>query len=143
VWPDDASGEVEDRVLQGQQPHGTYPNVQFTFLGFTFRPREALNNQHNRRFTSFLPAVSNDALKRMRQEVREWRIHRRTSVTLEILRKQCNLTIQGWWNYYGAFYQRAMRGLFRYIDSKLLRWARRKYKTLRGTSGAAHSGYAR
>ena len=109
---------------------GIYPNVQFTFLGFTFRPREALNNQHNRRFTSFLPAVSNEALKRMRQEVREWRIHRRTSVALEELAQQCNLTIQGWWNYYGAFYQRAMRGLFRYIDSKLLRWARRKYKTL-------------
>jgi group II intron reverse transcriptase/maturase len=34
---------------------GTYPNVQFTFLGFTFRPRRA-QNKHNRCFTSFLPA---------------------------------------------------------------------------------------
>ncbi|MBB2926674.1 group II intron reverse transcriptase/maturase [Paraburkholderia silvatlantica] len=108
----------------------TYPNVQFTFLGFTFRPREALNTQHNRRFTSFLPAVSNEALKRMRKEVREWRLHRRTSATLADLAEHCNLIIQGWWNYYGAFYQRAIRGLFRYIDSKLWRWARRKYKTL-------------
>jgi Response regulator receiver domain/Group II intron, maturase-specific domain len=37
---------------------GAYPNVQFTFLGFTFRPRMVLS-KHNRRFTSFLPAVSN------------------------------------------------------------------------------------
>jgi len=106
-----------------------YPNVQFTFLGFTFRPREALNNQYHRRFTSFLPAVSSDALKRMRQTVRDWRMHRRTSSTLEDLAQQCNPIIQGWWNYYGAFYQRSMLDLFHYIDDKLEQWARRKYKT--------------
>jgi group II intron reverse transcriptase/maturase len=109
---------------------GAYPHVQFTFLGFSFRPREALNNRYNRRFTSFLPAVSSDALKRMRQTVRDWHIHRRTSSTLENLAQQCNPTIQGWWNYYGTFYQRSMRELFHYIDNKLEQWARRKYKTL-------------
>ena len=107
-----------------------YPNVQFTFLGFTFRPREALNNRYNRRFTSFLPAVSSDALKRMRQTVRNWRIHRRTSSALDNLAQQCNPIIQGWWNYYGAFYQRSMLELFHYVDNRLERWARRKYKTL-------------
>ena len=107
-----------------------YPNVQFTFLGFSFRPREALNNRYNRRFTSFLPAVSSAALKRMRQTVRDWRIHRRTSLTLENLALQCNPIIQGWWNYYGMFYQRSMLKLFHYVDNKLEQWARRKYKTL-------------
>jgi hypothetical protein len=42
--------------------------VQFTFLGFTFRPRVA-SSKYNLRFTSFLPAVSKDALNRMRQKV--------------------------------------------------------------------------
>ena len=109
---------------------GAYPNAQFTFLGFTFRPREALNNRYNRRFTSFLPAVSSDALKRMRQTVRDWRIHRRTSSALDNLAQQCNPIIQGWWNYYGTFYQRSMLELFHYVDNKLEQWARRKYKTL-------------
>jgi len=103
--------------------------VQFTFLGFTFRPRDAMS-KYNRRFTNFLPAVGNSALKRMRQTVRRWRIHRQTSATLDDLAQQCNLTIQGWWNYYGAFYQIAMRKIFRYVDRKLEQWARRKYKTL-------------
>ena len=31
-----------------------YPNVQFTFLGFTFRPREA-RSRHNRLFNGYLP----------------------------------------------------------------------------------------
>jgi len=108
---------------------GTYPNVQFTFLGFTFRPREA-HSKHHQRFTSFMPAVSNAALKRMRVEIRRWQWTRRTSTTLVALAEQYNPTIQGWWNYYGAFYPRALRGLFRYIDDKLQRWARRKHKTL-------------
>jgi hypothetical protein len=35
-----------------------YANVMFTFLGFTFRPRQAQSRQ-GRRFTSFLPGVRN------------------------------------------------------------------------------------
>jgi hypothetical protein len=47
-----------------------YPHVSFTFLGFTFRPRKAIGQQ-NKLFTSFLPGVSAQALKRMRRAVRE------------------------------------------------------------------------
>lgn len=108
---------------------GTYPNVQFTFLGFTFRPRKALNKQ-DRPFTSFLPGASDDALKRMRQTVRGWKLHRQTSAKLADLVQQYNPIIRGWWQYYGAFYRTAMLGLSSYIDGKLRQWARRKYKTL-------------
>jgi group II intron reverse transcriptase/maturase len=107
----------------------SYPHVSFTFLGFTFRPRVAINRQ-KRAFTSFLPGVSADALKRMRKEVRGWRIHRQTPGTLVELAQQYNPKIRGWWNYFGAFYRTAMRGLSQYIDQKLELWARRKYKTL-------------
>ena len=34
-------------------------------------------------FTGFLPAVSKDALKRMSEEVRSWRIHLRSATELE------------------------------------------------------------
>lgn len=108
---------------------GTYPNVQFTFLEFTFRPRKALNKQ-NQPFTSFLPGASDDALKRMRQTVRGWKLHRQTSVKLADLAQQYNPTIRGWLQYYGTFYRTAMHELSQYIDRKLGQWARRKYKTL-------------
>jgi group II intron reverse transcriptase/maturase len=108
----------------------TYPHRHFTFLGFTFRPRAARGTQ-NRIFTSFLPGVSADALKHMRQVVRGWRIHRQTPATLAELATQCNPAIRGWWNYFGAFYRTAMHKLSRYIDQRLEQWARRKYKTLR------------
>jgi RNA-directed DNA polymerase len=69
-------------------------------------------------------------MKRIREEIRNWHIHRRTPSTIAELAKQYNPAIQGWWNYYGTFYPTAMRKLSRYIDEKLEQWARRKYKTL-------------
>ncbi len=72
-----------------------YPHMQFTFLGFTFRPRKALNKQ-NRLFTNFLPAASDKAVTRMQQTVRGWRLHRQTPDTLERLARQCNPTLRGW-----------------------------------------------
>jgi RNA-directed DNA polymerase len=108
-----------------------YPHVHFTFLGFMFRPRKALS-KHRRIFTSFLPAVSADALKRLRQTVRGWKLNRQTHVTLAALATQYNPIIQGWWNYYGAFYRTAMLHVYQHIDRALERWARRKYKALSG-----------
>jgi RNA-directed DNA polymerase len=113
-----------------------YPYVHFTFLGFTFRPRKAIDRL-GKTFTNFLPAVSADAMKRMRKEVRGWRIHRQTSGTLDELARQYNPKIRGWWNYFGAFYRSAMHKLFQYIDEKLVQWARCKYKTL--SSHTKHS----
>lgn len=107
-----------------------YQLVQFTFLGFTFRPRGARNKQ-GRLFTSFLPAVSDTALKRIRQVVRSWKLHRQTPATLQELAWQYNSIIRGWVDYYGAFHRTAMHKLFQYLDQRLKQWARRKYKTLR------------
>ncbi len=107
-----------------------YPAVQFTFLGFTFRPRNA-RSKRGEFFTSFLPGASNDALKRMRQTTRSWNIQRQTPATLLELSKHYNAILRGWWNYYGAFYKTAMRKVFDHFDQKLKRWARQKYKTLR------------
>jgi group II intron reverse transcriptase/maturase len=109
--------------------NASYPLVQFTFLGFTFCPRKAINSQ-GRRFTGFMPGVSADALKRMRKEVRGWRIHRRTATTLAALAKQYNPVLRGWWNYFGEFYSSAMHSFAMYLDGKLMQWARRKYQTL-------------
>jgi RNA-directed DNA polymerase len=109
---------------------GTYLNVSFTFLGFTFRPRAARNHKQNRGFTGFLPGASSAALKRMRQTVHGWRLPRQTPATLADLAWQYNPVIRGWWNYYGAFYRTAMDEISRHIDLTLERWVRRKCKTL-------------
>jgi group II intron reverse transcriptase/maturase len=105
------------------------PTIQFTFLGFTFRPRSAKSKQ-GKLFTSFQPAASNEAIKRMRQRTRSWNIQRQTTVRIEDLSRAYNAILLGWWNYYGAFYKTAMRKVFDHFDKKLRRWARQKYKRL-------------
>src|SRR5215213_5437948 len=59
--------------------------VSFTFLGYTFRPRESKSGKTGTIFTSFQPAMSPEALKTKSQELRRWRIHRRTSMDLREL----------------------------------------------------------
>lgn len=108
-----------------------YSTTKFTFLGFTFRPRVAVNRRGDK-FTSFLPAVSNDALKAMRSRIRSWRLSIKTPLTLEGLSRLYNPILRGWFQYYGHFYQTQMRKLAEYLNLRLGRWARRKYKRLAG-----------
>lgn len=79
-----------------------YPKTSFTFLGYEFRPRDA-KGFNGKRWTRFLPAISASATKRIRQEIREWRLPRRTSVSLNELARRYNPRIRGWMNYYGHF----------------------------------------
>lgn len=113
--------------------HQAYPVNQFTFLGFTFRPRSAQHRRQLTVFTSFLPGVSTAALKRMRQTVKGWRVPQQSPATLGELAAQYNPVLQGWWNYYGAFYPTALGTMARYLDAILMRWARDKYRTLRNS----------
>lgn len=106
-----------------------YPCKQFTFLGFTFRPRGA-RDREGQIFTSFLPAVSNEALKSMRATIKSWCLTRETGHSLAALAQLINPIIRGWLQYYGEFYPTEMRKLASYLQLKLARWARRKYKRL-------------
>lgn len=116
---------------QNSKVAGNHSHVQFTFLGFTFRPRPALNRR-NEVLTGFLPAVSREAQKKMRETIKEWRIPRQTPGTLEEFAERYNPVLQGWWNYYGSFYKSEMQYVFRSLDRHLSLWARRKFKSLRG-----------
>ncbi|HEY8036150.1 MAG TPA: group II intron maturase-specific domain-containing protein [Methylobacter sp.] len=49
---------------------------------------------------------------------------------MEELAKAINPIIQGWINYYGKFRKSAMSTIYDYINTKLIKWARRKFKTL-------------
>ncbi|HLK01491.1 MAG TPA: group II intron reverse transcriptase/maturase [Streptosporangiaceae bacterium] len=107
-------------------------DTSFTFLGYTFRARQAPARQGGgAMFSAFLPAVSKDALKRMSEEVRAWRIHQRSGTELEDIAAWVNPVIRGWMTYYGRFYRTALNSLLQRINTYLVRWAKRKYKRLR------------
>ncbi len=121
---------------------GKYPYTSFDFLGFTFRPRRS-KNKWGKVFINFTPAISNKAAKAIRQEVRSWKMDQRSDKNLEDLARMFNAKIRGWVNYYGAFYKSAMYKTLRHLDRKLVLWATRKYKRLRGHRRRASHWLAR
>ncbi|NJK31320.1 MAG: group II intron reverse transcriptase/maturase [Deltaproteobacteria bacterium] len=117
----------------------SFPVIQFTFLGYTFRPRRALD-KHGRIYVNFSPAVSRDALTGMRQTVRRWHLQLKCDKNLSDLSNMFNPVLQGWMNYYGRFYSSALKPLWRSVNDYLVRWLRRKYKHLaRGVIRAARA----
>jgi RNA-directed DNA polymerase len=115
----------------GKRRHADCADTSFTFLGYTFRARSAPTRDGTSMFTGFLPAVSTDALKRMSEEVRSWRIHLRTATELDELAAWINPIVKGWMNYYGKFYRTELDPLLKRVNTYLMRWAQRKYKRLR------------
>lgn len=104
-------------------------NIQFTFLGFTFKPRRA-KSRTGIVFTSFLPGASQQSISRMKQEIRRWHIPIQSAATIEELSKRYNAALRGWWNYFGEFYRTGFWNVFLHVDAALARWGRRKFKRL-------------
>jgi RNA-directed DNA polymerase len=114
---------------------GSREHTAFTFLGCTFRQRRVRDN-NGRRFSSFLPAISNDALKKISAEVRSWGLHHRTGRAFTDLARQINPVVRGWMQYYGAFYRSALYPLLARINAYLVRWLRNKHERLRAVKKA-------
>ncbi|MBU4175892.1 MAG: reverse transcriptase [Actinobacteria bacterium] len=83
-------------------------------------------------FVGFLPAVSNKAIKAIRQTIRRWRLHLHSDKSLEDLAQYINRAVSGWINYYGSYSRSALYPVFRHLNRYLVRWVTRKYKRLRG-----------
>lgn len=104
-----------------------WPDAQFDFLGFSFRPRSTKSRRGDL-FLGFNPAVSAKAAKEMRQTIRSWKIHLWTQRSIDELAESFNPVIRGWINYYGSFNRSKLSRIFQQLDFALVRWAKRKYK---------------
>jgi RNA-directed DNA polymerase len=110
----------------------------FTFLGYTFHPRRALN-RFGEMFTSFLPAVSNQKLKEIRATIRMDNIRARVDLSIEDIARWYNPKIRGWYNYFGKFYPSRLTKLWKYLNRVLMLWAKSKYKNMRTSNKKAVS----
>ena len=110
---------------------GDHPEIQFTFLGYTFRPRKAVD-KYDQVYVNFSPAVSRDALKAMRQTIRGWHLQLKSDKNLADLSTMFNPVLRGWQQYYGHFYGSALKPVWRSMNLFLVRWLMRKHKPLAG-----------
>ena len=107
---------------------GKYPNMQFDFLGYGFRPRLVRRSSDNTLFWGFNPAVSASALKAMRAAIWELNLRHRTDLPMDEIARQINPLLRGWIEYYGRYSPSALYPLLRYVNQMLLAWMMRKFK---------------
>ena len=107
---------------------GTYADVAFDFLGYTFRRRPTKNTKANTVFSNFSPAASSASLKAMRQRVRRENFRNKPIYSLEAIARYFNPILRGWIQYYGRFYRSELYAVFRHFNQTLVAWAMRKYK---------------
>ena len=107
---------------------GDYENTKFDFLGYTFRLRGA-KDKFGTLFNSFLPAMSDKAQKEIRKEIRSWKVQLKVDKTLQDIANMFNSKIQGWINYYSHYYKTGICNILQYVNTILVKWVKRKYKT--------------
>ena len=123
---------TKTRIVYCKADHrpGEYEHISFDFLGYTFRPRRA-KNRWGETFTSFLPAISAKAAKKIRGTIRKWRMaSTRNNQRLEELARLVNPVVRGWLNYYGRYYRSECVKVLQHLHVALTAWAGRKYKRL-------------
>jgi RNA-directed DNA polymerase len=108
---------------------GHYENIEFDFLGYTFRRRSAKGKYGL--FLSFLPAISNKATNRIREEIRSWKLSSMTHLTLDDIGQKINSKVRGWMGYYGKFFKSVFLKTILLVKNSIVRWAIRKYKSLK------------
>ena len=121
---------------------GDFEHTSFDFLGYTFRGRLAKGRRGY--FTGFNPAISGKAKKAKGKQIRDWHLNRRSSADLSGLAREINPQVQGWINYYGAFYRSELCFLAWRINEHLARWAMHKVQAIprqvRQSDGLAAEG---
>lgn len=120
---------------------GDYENTSFDFLGFTYRPRRARSMKVGNIFTAFLPAISTKSMKSVREEIKSWNLNRNLYIGLKDIAKEVNPKISGWINYYSIFGKSEFRKLMAYLNMRLARFIKRKYKRFAGGINQLYSAY--
>lgn len=112
-----------NEVIQGE-------NTEFTFLGYSFRPR-LCKNKAGVYFMGFVPAVSKEAAKEFRRKIKQT-IRRSRTTDITLLAKELNPIIRGWYNYFGVFCpSEAYRKGINYVNLILVRWMKRTRKKVK------------
>jgi len=112
---------------RGQQAKGTENAPRsFTFLGYDFKPRETHKDKSDKNLT-FTPGVGRAAKKKLLEQVKARRIHKRTDLSLDEIAKKINPMVRGWINYFRHFRISDMYSTLHHIDRRLVKLIKRKY----------------
>ena len=105
-----------------------YPGVKFDFLGYSFQPRSTKSRTTKGMFLGFDCAISISSRKRIADKLGELRVEKLSFKSIVGIAQYLNPMIRGWINYYGKFRISMLHKVFRLLNQRLVRWARKRYK---------------
>ncbi|HOT55281.1 MAG TPA: reverse transcriptase domain-containing protein [Bacteroidales bacterium] len=101
--------------------------VSFDFLGFTFKPRLCAK-PNGEKFWGFRPAISSKSRKKIIGKLRELAIQNWVFWDIQKIAAALAPMIRGWIHYYGRYRISELQWVFRSLNSRLAKWARKLYK---------------
>lgn len=104
--------------------------VTFSFLGFTFKPR-MVKGYYGNFHLGFTPAISRQSQKRINQTLFKMKLHRMVHLRLPDLAGIIANKVRGWIHYYGKVRMSELHYVFRFLNMRLAKWVRNKYRRFR------------
>lgn len=120
-----------------------YSIVKFDFLGYSFQPRTSKSKKTKRLFLGFDCAISISSKKRIADKLGELKVHRMTVKSIVGIAYCLNPMIRGWIRYYGKFRISMLHKVFKLLNNRLVRWARKRYKRYKNSIKRAYQWFTR
>jgi hypothetical protein len=102
--------------------------VKFDFLSYSFQPRSSKSHKTGNLFQGYGCAISISSRKKIAEKIAISLEKCKSCRSIVGIARRLNPQIRGWLNYYGKFRMWEMHSVFRLLHTRLVRWARRKYK---------------
>ncbi|MEQ9221230.1 MAG: group II intron reverse transcriptase/maturase [Cyclobacteriaceae bacterium] len=118
---------------------GKYPVVKFDFLGFSFQPRTSKHRKTGELFLGYDCAMSIQSRSRILDTIRKMDIQRTSCNRIVYIAQQLNPYIRGWVHYYGRFRGYELDKVFYVLRTRLMRWAKDRYKRYRNNIRKAYA----
>ena len=120
-----------------------YPIVKFDFLGYSFQPRTTKSKKNEGLFLGFDCAISISSRKRIAEKLEELKVEKMTFKRIVGIAQKLNPMIRGWINYYGKYRISSLHKVFRLLNQRLVRWARKRYKRYKTSLKRAYKWLSR
>ena len=108
-----------------------HPIVKFDFLKYSFQPRTTKSKKTGKLFLGYDCAISIKSCKRIADLLEKLEIEKLSFKSIVGIAQFLNPKIRGWVNYYGRYRGYELSKVFRCLHSRLVRWARKRYKRYR------------
>nr|WP_312579326.1 group II intron reverse transcriptase/maturase [Sedimentibacter sp.] len=108
-----------------------YSNVEFDFLGYTFKGL-FIKNRTGKLGTNFIASASKKSNQLFRDKIKALKIHKKTGCKIDMIAENINPIVRGWINYFGKYNVQAIKYSLDCVERRLIRWAMCKFKRFRG-----------